>query len=106
MGNVGAAQPDSSRNTPAKELATGNSSQHPGAPAGAAQASSPRSGPVGFRPPEGLLDANAKRRYLAAKGIELCVHLRVRDTPDHFVERSEEHTSELQSLRHLVCRLL
>src|SRR5205814_4092911 len=23
-----------------------------------------------------------------------------------FVERSEEHTSELQSLRHLVCRLL
>src|SRR5262245_65012512 len=25
---------------------------------------------------------------------------------DGFVERSEEHTSELQSLRHLVCRLL
>src|SRR5262245_64294304 len=25
---------------------------------------------------------------------------------DHPVERSEEHTSELQSLRHLVCRLL
>src|SRR5437899_7377376 len=25
---------------------------------------------------------------------------------DKFVERSEEHTSELQSLRHLVCRLL
>src|SRR5262245_36139495 len=24
----------------------------------------------------------------------------------HYVERSEEHTSELQSLRHLVCRLL
>src|SRR5205814_10279829 len=24
----------------------------------------------------------------------------------HFAERSEEHTSELQSLRHLVCRLL
>src|ERR1039458_10426156 len=24
----------------------------------------------------------------------------------HFVQRSEEHTSELQSLRHLVCRLL
>src|ERR1039458_10797855 len=24
----------------------------------------------------------------------------------HFVVRSEEHTSELQSLRHLVCRLL
>src|SRR5258705_4292020 len=25
---------------------------------------------------------------------------------DQFAERSEEHTSELQSLRHLVCRLL
>src|ERR1035438_8123262 len=25
---------------------------------------------------------------------------------DYFVFRSEEHTSELQSLRHLVCRLL
>src|SRR5437899_5091645 len=24
----------------------------------------------------------------------------------HFAKRSEEHTSELQSLRHLVCRLL
>src|SRR5258705_9301732 len=24
----------------------------------------------------------------------------------HFTDRSEEHTSELQSLRHLVCRLL
>src|ERR1035441_491043 len=31
------------------------------------------------------------------------------DQPDHFlnwIQRSEEHTSELQSLRHLVCRLL
>src|SRR5947199_1958164 len=27
------------------------------------------------------------------------------DVPDH-ADRSEEHTSELQSLRHLVCRLL
>src|ERR1035441_10901227 len=26
--------------------------------------------------------------------------------PDPLVDRSEEHTSELQSLRHLVCRLL
>src|SRR5262245_64026769 len=25
---------------------------------------------------------------------------------DYFIPRSEEHTSELQSLRHLVCRLL
>src|SRR5262245_65050960 len=28
------------------------------------------------------------------------------ETPDHEARRSEEHTSELQSLRHLVCRLL
>src|ERR1035438_4277204 len=35
--------------------------------------------------------ANARDRWLEARGKEL---------------RSEEHTSELQSLRHLVCRLL
>src|SRR5258705_6787542 len=29
-----------------------------------------------------------------------------RSSPDGAAERSEEHTSELQSLRHLVCRLL
>src|ERR1039458_10465414 len=29
-----------------------------------------------------------------------------RSVPDCFFGRSEEHTSELQSLRHLVCRLL
>src|SRR5438045_6478172 len=28
------------------------------------------------------------------------------ETEEDFTERSEEHTSELQSLRHLVCRLL
>src|SRR5205814_5056174 len=32
-------------------------------------------------------------------------HIRVPPTPPHG-QRSEEHTSELQSLRHLVCRLL
>src|SRR5947199_3455885 len=37
----------------------------------------------------------------AAPGIEE-LESRVADNPD----RSEEHTSELQSLRHLVCRLL
>src|SRR5262245_60270553 len=31
---------------------------------------------------------------------------RVRTDPDALEIRSEEHTSELQSLRHLVCRLL
>src|ERR1035441_1844178 len=29
-----------------------------------------------------------------------------RRNPGHVIVRSEEHTSELQSLRHLVCRLL
>src|SRR5438045_5233895 len=32
--------------------------------------------------------------------------LRVREQRGDFEARSEEHTSELQSLRHLVCRLL
>src|SRR5438045_6918889 len=31
---------------------------------------------------------------------------RTRMSPARFLPRSEEHTSELQSLRHLVCRLL
>src|SRR5205814_4116911 len=31
----------------------------------------------------------------------MCLHIGWKD-----IERSEEHTSELQSLRHLVCRLL
>src|SRR5262245_64213924 len=32
--------------------------------------------------------------------------LRLAEAPDKQAYRSEEHTSELQSLRHLVCRLL
>jgi len=45
--------------------------------------------PVGSRRlSHGLLDANAKLRYLAPKRIELRVQLRVLDTPDHFIERS------------------
>src|SRR5947199_7737107 len=39
----------------------------------------------------------------------LGLHDLARNTDDHrssFAPRSEEHTSELQSLRHLVCRLL
>src|ERR1035441_10725147 len=32
--------------------------------------------------------------------------IRLREPPPNFECRSEEHTSELQSLRHLVCRLL
>src|SRR5947199_4260071 len=34
------------------------------------------------------------------------VHTKQRNRTRRSLERSEEHTSELQSLRHLVCRLL
>jgi hypothetical protein len=74
--------------TPVKATGAGKSSQPPGAPARVAQASCPRRGPVGFPPPERFFDANAKGRYLAPQGIELRVHLRVLDTPDHLVEGS------------------
>src|SRR5437899_8217270 len=43
------------------------------------------------------------------KGTEVIAALRERSTPPRVLvltARSEEHTSELQSLRHLVCRLL
>src|SRR3989442_14140415 len=48
-------------------------------------------------------------------GVRLGIHVRVHPERDrgadahlerHLVERSEEHTSELQSRPHLVCRLL
>src|SRR5205814_4750731 len=35
-----------------------------------------------------------------------CVPITIRSQPSSRAMRSEEHTSELQSLRHLVCRLL
>src|SRR5947199_6126666 len=41
----------------------------------------------------------------AAERQHHLVRCRHQGVPDH-LERSEEHTSELQSLRHLVCRLL
>src|SRR5262245_65272021 len=57
-----------------------------------------------------------KRRSLCHKapGIvppcRICVNVKIpTDSPAHTEkeqDRSEEHTSELQSLRHLVCRLL
>src|SRR5437899_6628461 len=37
---------------------------------------------------------------------DVCAHLLDRERRRVRRERSEEHTSELQSLRHLVCRLL
>src|SRR5437899_7929111 len=48
-----------------------------------------------LRQVEGIAEVEGGLAFL--EGLE-----RVR----HFVVRSEEHTSELQSLRHLVCRLL
>src|SRR5262245_64370248 len=41
------------------------------------------------------LNRSARQRYLGRHGLHRCGP-----------HRSEEHTSELQSLRHLVCRLL
>src|SRR5471030_3348053 len=45
---------------------------------------------------------------LFRSGYECCVRNRgrCRRRKKYLVTRSEEHTSELQSLRHLVCRLL
>src|SRR5436853_4984444 len=40
---------------------------------------------------------------LQVAGVRCCSGF---DHPERAVGRSEEHTSELQSLRHLVCRLL
>src|ERR1035438_10849212 len=41
------------------------------------------------------------RSHHEQPGHEVCL-----DTAWYVLDRSEEHTSELQSLRHLVCRLL
>src|ERR1035438_10757838 len=49
--------------------------------------------------PEAIVTAVA-REIAAARGV------RILEVPKDQVSRSEEHTSELQSLRHLVCRLL
>src|SRR5262245_63550651 len=48
-----------------------------------------------------IYHAVAPRRTASSGGLDNCAALYAL-----FVERSEEHTSELQSLRHLVCRLL
>src|SRR5205814_5789027 len=45
----------------------------------------------------GASSSNLAARYRARPAVAVDRHVR---------ERSEEHTSELQSLRHLVCRLL
>src|SRR2546422_2157352 len=52
----------------------------------------------------GQLLIERQRRNLHLAGIDLGVELA--DDGDDFAHRSEEHTSELQSRLHLVCRLL
>src|SRR5262245_16293644 len=54
-----------------------------------------------------------RRSFLLVEFLPLVLHVRDRleldvgELPAHLADlRSEEHTSELQSLRHLVCRLL
>src|ERR1039458_10421801 len=74
------------------------------------------SNPSGERLYDSIPSAFAKDEEVGFFGARLCEALTamfqdmdqiVRDTPAGFDPiRSEEHTSELQSLRHLVCRLL
>src|SRR2546422_7234257 len=55
------------------------------------------------------MKAEAYRLYHATKTAKVCCevdHLNSRDTGGADVQRSEEHTSELQSRLHLVCRPL
>src|ERR1035441_10831948 len=63
--------------------------------------------------PSGVTSRSAQPmfRALLADRFKLVVHSDTRPVPVYAVvadkhTRSEEHTSELQSLRHLVCRLL
>src|SRR5947199_7358825 len=44
--------------------------------------------------------------YVGGRAVAALVYGRQKHVINVFVWRSEEHTSELQSLRHLVCRLL
>src|SRR5258705_4807567 len=49
----------------------------------------------------------ARRDNLAARDFNMWRYSELLPLPEDFTaRRSEEHTSELQSLRHLVCRLL
>src|ERR1039458_2933363 len=50
--------------------------------------------------------ASSQIRQVATVGGNLCTASPSGDVACALVARSEEHTSELQSLRHLVCRLL
>src|SRR6266545_622245 len=53
-----------------------------------------------------LDDPEHRLRNLLAQGIELLAFRCLQTVAHGFERRSEEHTSELQSLAYLVCRLL
>src|SRR5438045_5464921 len=54
-----------------------------------------------------VIEPGVEREAHATERPHAFAEFRVRLHPGHrHVARSEEHTSELQSLRHLVCRLL
>src|SRR5262245_63391764 len=55
---------------------------------------------------EGVDRVVIRRLHSAAGGVPVIAHMMKREQGAAPRYRSEEHTSELQSLRHLVCRLL
>src|SRR5438876_6813880 len=67
-----------------------------------------RSDPHGHRAPKQPLHLRGRRRRREIEVVILETEEVVADRPTHAprFERSEEHTSELQSPVHLVCRLL
>src|ERR1039458_10641189 len=58
------------------------------------------------RPPRSTLFPYTTLFRSAITELKTAVRLKPNDADAHNNLRSEEHTSELQSLRHLVCRLL
>src|SRR6266498_583055 len=51
-------------------------------------------------------DPVRRRRLVATRSFEWCARVAPNSTLESLQARSEEHTSELQSRPHLVCRLL
>src|ERR1035441_10956942 len=51
-------------------------------------------------------EGRGRKRSISAAKVKEIVVATTQTTPPGETHRSEEHTSELQSLRHLVCRIL
>src|SRR5256714_2732072 len=79
----------------------GDKSFNDGAYAGADSATKMLGSDIRFIEPGEGADREAGLRLLAAEGMNLVIGVGF-----IFTDRSEEHTSELQSLAYLVCRLL